>query len=495
MKPYLLPVLIGLLPCLACVQPASHWETLQFHDIRSAEISEGWTFGEVTGVTPETYEVSLDRDLATTPGGSVRFEGKEGSVYHTIWTGHTLPTEQAAFLLELTWDQYLEDASEMPLVWVRLDGEEHMIGMTDSRSLEKNVIGSWESCSMKVAVPIEARDAVIGVGMMGQGVVRFDNLKMRMVLGREASPAGPEARAYVDAFLAIVEEQAMMTDNLDWPQMRRDMASLTAGAVTTADTYPALRFCLNALGDNHSRLLTPAFIASRGGGDAEAGETVEPDYDLPQHEPLDGDLGYLWLPGHLTFGEEGPRAYASTLARALEELKDCKGFVIDLRQNGGGNMWPMLAGLGPLLGAEVVGSFTYPDGSADTWWFREDVSGQSDIPCTEVIPPHGASFPADIPVALLTSRWTGSSGESTLIAFLGRPNVRTFGQPTTGLSTGNSSIPLSDGAILLLTTSVYADRTGKEYGGRVTPDEEIPPHGEGEKDAVLQAAVAWLQQQ
>jgi hypothetical protein len=32
---------------------------------------------------------------------------------------------------------------------------------------------------------------------------------------------------------------------------------------------------------------------------------------------------------------------------------------VDLRGNGGGNMWPMLAGVGPVLGEGIVGWIVY----------------------------------------------------------------------------------------------------------------------------------------
>lgn len=281
MKPRRLPVLIGLSTCLACVQPASHWEPLAFHGVEADEFAEAWTFGEVTGVTPEAYEVRLDRAVATSPGGSVRFEGNEGAAYHTMWVEHVLPNEDAAFLLELTWNQYLEDEAVQPLVWVRLDGEDGMLGMTDSRSLERTKAGMWQTCTLEVAIPVEAREAVIGVGMMGQGAVRFDRLRKRMGTAGQASPASLEARSYVDSFLTIVEAEAMRKDHVDWEQMHRDMTSLIRDAVTPADTYPAIRFCLDALGDHHSRLLTPSFLASNSTGDGE-----EPHYRAPQRPHL-----------------------------------------------------------------------------------------------------------------------------------------------------------------------------------------------------------------
>lgn len=81
-----------------------------------------------------------------------------------------------------------------------------------------------------------------------------------------------------------------------------------------------------------------------------------------------------------------------------------------------------------------------------------------------------------------------SAAEATLIAFLGMPNVRTFGAPTAGLATGNEAIDLSDGAVLVLTAVREADRTGRLYGNEPIPPHQPVPPGE---DA-LAAATNWL---
>ena len=65
---------------------------------------------------------------------------------------------------------------------------------------------------------------------------------------------------------------------------------------------------------------------------------------------------------------------------------------------------------------------------------------------------------------------TASAGEATAISFRGRPNTRFFGTASYGLTTGNEGFPLSDGAIILLTTVVELDRTGQEYGEKILPD-------------------------
>lgn len=44
----------------------------------------------------------------------------------------------------------------------------------------------------------------------------------------------------------------------------------------------------------------------------------------------------------------------------------------------------------------------------------------------------------DPPVAVLTGQTTASAGEAVLAAFLGPPSLRTFGEKTAGLATGNT---------------------------------------------------------
>ena len=83
------------------------------------------------------------------------------------------------------------------------------------------------------------------------------------------------------------------------------------------------------------------------------------------------------------------------------------------------------------------------------------------------------------------------------IAFKGRPHTRSFGQPTNGLSSANGTFPLPDGAMILLTTAIEADRTGKQYGEKVDPDEIIAaPTGASPSNSIddptMAAAMSWL---
>ena len=83
----------------------------------------------------------------------------------------------------------------------------------------------------------------------------------------------------------------------------------------------------------------------------------------------------------------------------------------------------------------------------------------------------------------------------TLLAFLGRPDVRSFGDSTAGYTSSNSEVRLRDGALLEVTSGYPRDRLGRPYPLRVAPDELVPPDKTVGSDAPLGRAVAWLADQ
>lgn len=217
----------------------------------------------------------------------------------------------------------------------------------------------------------------------------------------------------------------------------------------------------------------------------------------PRGRRLEPQVGYLELPA-IVGDDAAVRAYAATAQRLIRELDQggARRWVVDLRRNGGGNMWPMLAGVGPLLGEGELGAFAY-SGRKDPWSYRAGRALLLERVLAQVDEPYELARPSP-PVAVLASRLTGSSGELTLLAFRGRPHTRTFGEPTAGIPTCNDNEELPDGAVLYLTVALGADRTGRTYDGPVAPDEPVAADWTllgSDADPVLRAAVAWLRRQ
>lgn len=305
-----------------------------------------------------------------------------------------------------------------------------------------------------------------------------------------------EARAYLDAALNVMQANSLHRSRISWDGVRTAAYQTAGAARTPAETYDAIRRALLILGDRHSFFVAPP------GGSGGGTTAPEPDPVAPIGASLPGGIAYVSMPpfSHTASSRHADDYHA--LLRVLDAPSPC-GWVVDLRENPGGNMWPMLAGIGPVLGEGLVGMFVDPDSARSLWWHRDGQAGT-------VVPPAQASIVARVsapqyrlkrqmpPVAVLTGPRTASSGEAVATAFRARPATRSFGQGTAGLSTANRAFRLADGAVIQLTVSTFADRTGRLYGESIEPDQPVaagPVTRDVDTDATLRAAVEWLRTQ
>lgn len=288
---------------------------------------------------------------------------------------------------------------------------------------------------------------------------------------------------YLSAALDTIQTYALWRDSVDWSKLHADAFEVARSARTIDETYPAIERTLQALGDNHGHFLPTSEVEER---------EENAHYETPSGRMLGDYLAsapeaYLSFPGFNRTDEASMQKYADASQDIIWQLRHNNpcGWIVSLQGNGGGNMWPMLAGVGPLLGEGQVGSFIAPEQELP-WFYRDGAAVLSDRVLTKVPDPVEAVTPEDVPVAVLTSIATSSAAEAIVIAFRRRPNTRSFGQPTGGVPTGNAPFELSDGAVLILTVSQMADRTGHIYHGRVEPDVTL------EGDTALEAAAEWI---
>ncbi|MER7811893.1 S41 family peptidase [Streptomyces sp900116325] len=294
----------------------------------------------------------------------------------------------------------------------------------------------------------------------------------------------PKARTYLTKALDIMERNSLLSTEVDWTAVRRGAFDRAGTAQTPAETYGAVRQALRDLEDQHSQFMDPDQTR-------ETLSTSAEDVVPPEGKMLADDIGYLSLPP--VPSDEAAADYVRRARAAVsknDEQGAC-GWVIDLRSNWGGTMWGPLAAVGPILGDGDTGAFVEADGKKTAWTVEHGTPRQY---LDDWGPAQPLSRPMP-PVAVLTSRTTRSAAEAVTIAFRGRPDTRSFGEPTSGAPTANAYHRLSDGAAIFLTEAREADRTGHVYNGPITPDREIhddarnlSSHG----DQVLIAATRWL---
>jgi C-terminal processing protease CtpA/Prc len=186
------------------------------------------------------------------------------------------------------------------------------------------------------------------------------------------------------------------------------------------------------------------------------------------------------------------------LMRSQDRTPVC-GWMIDLRRNTGGDIWSYIAAVGPILGEGDLGGFEYTDGRREVWTYRdgevfwnEEYRYESEIDGSMYTPKRVT------PVALLVSPATQAAGELMLVAFQGRPEIRSFGEPTRGLPTLITHTVLSDGSTIFVSGANSFDRNGTLYSGPIQPDVFVETDWSKfgtEQDPVVQAAMDWLHSQ
>ncbi len=301
-----------------------------------------------------------------------------------------------------------------------------------------------------------------------------------LIAGCSTPPKGPttdEASAYLDAAITLMQERSVRRHEINWAGFRQQVYGRAAGARKASDTYPAIRLAVELLGDRHSYFAAEA-------DDRASGRELPPPAPVPENIPA--DIGYIRLP--FCIGDETQQhTYIEDIRARINEQNHpgIKSWIIDLRGNFGGNMWPMLAAIGPILGEGIAGYFTDADGGRALWRYTEGKSILNDeiLAAAEDTLFTASSAPC---VAVLTDRATASSGEAIAVAFKGRQCTRSFGEATYGVSTGCKSHTLSDSARINLAESYFTDREFTRYGGPVLPDESCLA------EEAVSRAIVWL---
>ena len=283
---------------------------------------------------------------------------------------------------------------------------------------------------------------------------------------------------------AIIKKNSIYSASMDWSGMAKEIGSLHWTENDSINYSLVFRFFtvkLREAGDRHSHFYTKSV--------SNYVKTYLPVLQ-PNAQYLDKGIGLIKVP-YCSADQVNGRDFANKIRREIQRIDTSHkitGWVVDLRHNTGGNMWPMLAGLNALMDDGTVGYFIYPTSKKTERWISKN--GRIALPVGKV--DTYKIKDTKLKIAILIDSMTASSGEMTAISFIGLPNVKVFGQPSAGLTTGNSSFKLSDGTTLNLATVYVADRTKKSYLSVITPDVVVNTNPAETSDISLNTAKEWL---
>ena len=266
----------------------------------------------------------------------------------------------------------------------------------------------------------------------------------------------------------IMQKQSIHRNEIDWINLRYKAMKELRATEGRAGYKNAMREAFRLINTNHSYLLNSDYDFLTGYSDKRCRFEADDNTSFGRH------IGYIRVD---TFSSKSPQEqvkYATKLQNQIrqQDSTELKAWIVDLRYNGGGNMYPMLAGVGPLLGNGRFGYFIYPDGDTAEFGYYEGASILKKRKKTIVESPYKVKN-NDIELYILTSSRTASSGEALAIAFKEAPNTTFIGEITCGLATVNRNFKLKNQNILNLTVGLMADRIKNTYENGIVPDVEI----------------------
>lgn len=276
--------------------------------------------------------------------------------------------------------------------------------------------------------------------------------------------ATANASQSLDLALDLAKTKAYRGKNVDWSGVERQAKVIE----TKQGEDAAIRFVVSALADRHTFYKASTSSASTSSKSTPSHtQAIQP--EIAKTLPSIKSIPVLQIN---RWAGKDQLAATKTVSSALNGIlshQPC-GLVLDFSTNSGGNMWPMLIGLSPLLSEGQLGAFRSSDEVTSK---IEKINGLITLGGKSHFlnyPPSAAPQGKTPYIAIIVGSNSASSGEITPLLFYGQKNVKFFGQKTAGFTSANQVFPLPNGGTLVLTTSMTEDRNGHAHSDGIEPD-------------------------
>jgi hypothetical protein len=307
---------------------------------------------------------------------------------------------------------------------------------------------------------------------------------------------------YLDTIISLNKTKSVYRNSVDWSKIEPIIYAKASGATKVEDLFPSIHFLYDTLNDNHSCFTYKGKNIGKPYKEREINpylinEIFGKHVGL-QVKVLNNFYGYILIPGIEAENEEDVNEIAQQILDSLCSITTTKlkGWIIDLRFNQGGNMYAMLGGLGSIIGDGKVGFLTTAIGKVTSVWSVKKGNAYYNNVQMSAANPH-CQLSSNLPIAVLISEMTASSGEAIAIILNKRPKTILLGHKTWGASTGRLDYPINDFSSVGVTESYMADRNKTIYKNGINPDKVIINGDNIEQlwlDKKVIEATKWLMQ-
>ena len=146
-----------------------------------------------------------------------------------------------------------------------------------------------------------------------------------------------QAEKLSEEIVNCIKKNAIFRDSLNFEAIEKDFTQY----IDTLNTYQKVGYYytmqLRKVGDKHSFYTNKSVI--------ENFSKKQKDSLGFRYQLLEGNIGYLNIPGFLSTDQKVIDSFANQIHNAIRELDNkanITGWIVDLRNNTGGNMWPMV---------------------------------------------------------------------------------------------------------------------------------------------------------
>ena len=352
-------------------------------------------------------------------------------------------------------------------LWCQIWGKNNQIGFENLEMQYTRIVGTndWKKYSLILLVDTSVKTLVFGGYLQGNGTVWYDDFEIETLIYKNEKPSF-RINNFRKKMVNIIKKNSIYSDSLDWVKIDRELIELSRGLQNENESFFLSNYIIQQLrkkGDNHSSIIS----------DGELKKIQECRFcTKPFAKLIDSNTAYVNVPGFLTGTDSAQINFANQIQILIKNLDSnfhIKYWIVDLRKNSGGTMYPMIAGLAPLIGEGTYGYFIMPKKEREEWYYRKGKCGEEKEEILKVVNPYILKNDS-VKIAVLFGNKTASSGEATAVSFIGKKNVKTFGNTSGGYTTGNESYKLPNEFWMALATCWFADRNGKVYLHNIEPD-------------------------
>lgn len=284
-------------------------------------------------------------------------------------------------------------------------------------------------------------------------------------------------KSFIDKTIELIAANSIHTENLG--AIKRDLYRKSVNLSTIDETAPLYEGVFKQLYDYHGGLKYKGKTYGWNNPHAMANVYLKDKLKIENKtgsKIIDKKIGYIRIVGNRDFAFKKVDSLANDIVSHVNTINSAqiKAWIIDLRLNTGGNMYPILLGLKEFIGNNIIfGGFRDArDKPTGNWEIKAGkllIDGNVLDRKTALFHP----IQTDVPLVILTSCYTASAGEMIALSFIGRNNTFIVGEPTANYTTAVQGFEINDHAGINLSTDYVVDRNLKVYKSNILPDVEV----------------------